>query len=79
MREVSFESVDICVDALDRFQRKVWLMRCQQDAEVNQVEAERVMLFIDDASFLFLCQNLDGGDTVTSIVLPEEWQPRYAA
>lgn len=79
MHELSLESVEISTDALERFERKVWLTRCKQDADVNAWLEERVLLYIDDGGFLFMSRILDGGDTVSSLVLPEEWYPSYRA
>ena len=79
MYEVNSESVNICIHAIERFERKVWLSRCQQDIEVAGKLAEYRTIFVDDSGFLYLCQNLDGGGNVISHVLPEEWNPRHAA
>jgi hypothetical protein len=79
MREVVTGSVEITTEALDRFERKVWLARCQQDREVNARYMEQRTILMDDGGFLFLCHHLDGGEVVLSHVLPGEWCPRYAA
>ena len=77
MYEVSIQSVEICVDALDRFERKVWLSRCQQEVEGEARYIEQRTLLVDDGGFLYLCYHLDGGERVLSCVLPGEWDPRY--
>ena len=77
MYEVSFESVNSCVQAIERFERKVWLSRCQQDRDVEARDIEQRSILVDDGGFLYLCHFLDGGDRVLSCVLLGEWQPRY--
>ena len=77
MYEISFESVNICVQAIERFERKVWLSRCQQDRDVEARDIEQRSILVDDGGFLYLCHFLDGGDRVLSCVLLGEWQPRY--
>ena len=79
MYEVSIGSVEISPEALDRFERKVWLARCQQDREVNAHYLEHRAILMDDDGFLYLCYRLDGGERVLFHVLPGEWQPRYVA
>ena len=79
MYEVSIDAVEISPEAVDRFERKVWLARCQQDREVNAQYLEQRAILMDDAGFLYLCYHLDGGDRVLSPVLPGEWLPRYVA
>ena len=79
MHEVSIQSIEIADEALNRFERKVWLARCQQDREIEGRDIEQRSILVDDGGFLYLCHHLDGGERVVSAVLPGEWWPRYAA
>ena len=79
MYVVSIDAVEISPEAVDRFERKVWLARCNQDREINAQYLENRFILMDDAGFLYLFHCLDGCDRVLSPVLPGEWLPRYVA
>ena len=57
MHEVSIQSIEISDDALNRFERKVWLARCQQTREVEGRDIEQRTVLVDDGGFLYLCHH----------------------
>ncbi len=64
MHQVSIQSIGIADEALNRFEHKVWLTRCQQDREVEGRYIEQRSILVDDGGFLYLYHHLDGGERV---------------